>query len=142
MFTLVDFRKHLIGVLVVLAALTVVSHSGKNVNNYKVNDVDVFGARQLVDSGALVIDVRGREQFNSRHIPGAISIPIEELRAGVPAKIAAEAKDKAIVVYCNQGRGRGIEGTAILNKAGFSSAVNLNGGIEAWAGAGYAAGKS
>jgi rhodanese-related sulfurtransferase len=137
MFTLIDFRKHFIGVLVVLAALTVVTHSGRSVQNYKVNEVDVFGARQLVDSGALVIDVRGRDEFNSRHIAGAISIPIEELRAGVPAKIAAEVKDKAIVVYCNQGRGRGIEGTAILNKAGFSSAVNLNGGIEAWAGAGY-----
>jgi rhodanese-related sulfurtransferase len=137
MLNLIDYRKHFIGILVMLACLTWLSNPGRLGQHYKVNEVDVFGAKQLVDKGALVVDVRGPEQFNSRHIPGAILITIEELRAGIPAKLAVEAKDRAIIVYCNQGRAHGPEGTALLNQAGFNGAVNLQGGIEGWAGAGY-----
>jgi rhodanese-related sulfurtransferase len=137
MFSSIDLRKHLIGVLLMLACLGWMSNFDKVGHGDKVKEVDVSSAKQLVDAGALVIDVRGQDQFNFQHIPGAILITLEELRAGIPARLLAEARDRVILVYCNQGLGRSPEGTKILNKAGFASAVNLKEGIEGWAGAGY-----
>ncbi|MEO8165840.1 MAG: rhodanese-like domain-containing protein, partial [Betaproteobacteria bacterium] len=101
MANLIELRKHFFGILIALACVTWLSHPGRVGHDYKVTEVDVFGARQLLDKGALVIDVRGQEQYNFRHIPGAVLITIEELRARIPAKLAAEARSKAILVYCN-----------------------------------------
>ena len=145
MFRVIDWRKHLMGVLLTLATLVVLSDLGSGSHNsdhnaYKVREVDASSAKALVDAGALVIDVRGQTQFDVRHIPGAILITIEELRAGIPARLVAEAKDRPILVYCNKGLEHGPEGAAILNQAGFAGAVNLNG--EGWAGAGYPVQKS
>jgi rhodanese-related sulfurtransferase len=142
MFGLIDLRKHFIGVLIMLACIAWASNFGKVGHGYKVKEVDASGAEQLIAEGALVIDVRGQEQFNFRHIPGAILVTIEELRAGIPAKVLSEAKDRRIVVYCNRGLLHGPEGTEILNKAGFAGAVNLRAGIEGWADAGYPIQKS
>jgi len=142
MFGSIDLRKHFIGVLLMLACLAWLSNSGKPGHGYNIKEVDVSGAKQLIDAGALVIDVRGQEQFDYRHIPGAILITLEELRAGIPAKLMAEAKNRVIVVYCNQGLVHGPEGTAILNNAGFAGAVNMKAGIEGWADAGYPIQKS
>lgn len=136
MFSSIDLRKHIIGVLAVLACLAWLSSFGKVGHGYKVKEVDLAGAQQLIDAGALVIDVRGQDQFNFRHIPGAILITLEDLRAGIPQRLLAEAKDRAILVYCNRGLSHGTEATHILNVAGFAGAVNLKGGIEGRAGAG------
>jgi len=58
------------------------------------------------------------------------------LRAGIPASLQL-LKDKAIVIYCGDGVTRGPESTELLNKAGFTKAVNLEHGLESWSEAGY-----
>lgn len=141
MLRAIELRKHLIGVVIVLGCLLWLSNSSR-VDSYNVKEVDVSGAKELIDSGALVLDVRGKNQFDIRHIPGAVLITLDELRAGIPARIAAEAKDRLIVVYCNQGLVHGPKATAILNSAGYVNAVNLKPGIEGWTAAGQATKKS
>jgi len=133
----IDYRKHVAGIFVVLGCLMWLSMVS-TANTYKVREVDVTGAKALIDAGALVVDVRGKEQFNARHIPGAMLIALDDLRSGIPAQLRAIAKDRPILVYCNQGLVHGPEGTDILNKAGFAGAVNLKDGIEGWVGAGQA----
>jgi rhodanese-related sulfurtransferase len=132
----IDFRKHLLGIGVVLAFLVYLANvpTQSFSEQYHVKDVDTEQAKALVDNGALVIDVRGAEQFGYRHIPGAILVPLEELEKGIPSSLAKE-KTRDILVYCNEGLAHGPEATALLNQAGFSRAVNLKGGIEGWAGA-------
>ena len=142
MFALIDLRKHLIGIALMLGCLLWLSNGPKFGHGYQVKEVDVTGAKALIDAGALVIDVRGQTQFDYRHIPGAILVTVEELREGIPARLLAEAKNRVILVYCSHGLAHGSEGTAILNKAGFTGAVNLKGGIESWADAGYPIQKS
>jgi len=134
MFAVIDLRRHLIGVAVMFALLLWMSNLTSS--PYKVREVDATGARALMDAGALVIDVRGQEQFDARHIPGAILMTVEELRRGIPASLLSEAKGRNIVVYCGRGITRSAEGTALLNQAGFTSAVSLKGGIDGWANAG------
>lgn len=44
----------------------------------------------------VVLDVRPREEYAAGHIPGAISVPVEEL----PGKLADIPADQEIVAYC------------------------------------------
>jgi rhodanese-related sulfurtransferase len=87
-----------------------------------------------VKRGKLVlIDVRPRDEFAAGHIPGARSIPIDELDRSV----AALPKDKPIVAYC---RGRyctyALEAVSVLRQLGFS-AVRFDDGVVEWREAGH-----
>jgi rhodanese-related sulfurtransferase len=100
----------------------------------KVTEVDLAEARALIDSGAVVVDVREQEVSAGSHIPGALLIPL-----GILAQRMAELsidKTRPVVAYCNEGTTRGPEGTAVLNQAGYANAVNLRSGIEGWRAAG------
>lgn len=121
--------------LLVLAAAIVYFASQHKDENFDVRSVTAGEAKTLIDAGAVVIDVRSRERYGQGHVPGAILIPITVLRAGIPASIA-HAKDKQLVVYCNDGATTGPEGTYLLNQAGYKNAVNVKAGIEGWTGAG------
>jgi len=140
MFGSIDLRKHALGILVVFGFLVWISNAGNGPasveRRYNVKEVSAADAKALIDGGALVVDVRGKGQFDAGHIPGAVSVPLDELQAGIPAALEG-AQAKAIIVNCGDGVTTGPEGTAILNKAGYPNAVNLKPGFEGWKGAGY-----
>jgi rhodanese-related sulfurtransferase len=115
--------------LALLVAAAVYASQSPSVTHASVDE-----ARMLIDAGAMVIDVREPAAAANSHIPGARRIPLEALSAGLPG-LAAE-RDRTIVVYCGSGAGRGPRATALLNKAGFSKAVNLESGFEGWRAAG------
>jgi len=115
-----------------LAALVVafVIYSVAGDRHPNVKDVSVSEARELIAAGAVVIDVRDRSVSGSSHINGALLIPLE----GLADRMSEVSVDKSapIVVYCNEGTNRGPRGTALLNEAGYTQAVNLKTGIEGW----------
>ncbi|MBC7172924.1 MAG: rhodanese-like domain-containing protein [Polyangiaceae bacterium] len=73
-------------------------------------------ARRLVDEGALLLDVRTREEFAAGHLPGAINVPVQELSARIGE---VGPKDRPIVVYCRSGARSG-SAARMLGGAGFS----------------------
>ena len=103
---------------------------------YDVPELDLPRAQERVAAGALVIDVRGKDAFDHRHIPGAVTMPLSVLRAAIPASIA-QANERPVVVYCNDGVTTGPEATHLLREAGFRNVANIKAGIEGWARAGY-----
>jgi len=121
--------------LVPLVAIAFYVLNQPGTSSLNIKEVSVSEAKALIDSGAIVVDVRGPEAYGGRHVPGALSIPLAQLQAGVPASLS-DAKDKPIVVYCNDGVITGPEGTQLLNNAGYGRAVNLKSGIEGWQSAG------
>ena len=104
--------------------------------HYDIKEVSAADAKLLVDGGAVVIDVREKSAYESGHIPGAVLIPLDELRARIPAALEG-AKTMSILIYCGDGVTHGPEGTEILNKAGYPNAVNLKPGLGGWEKAGY-----
>jgi NADPH-dependent 2,4-dienoyl-CoA reductase/sulfur reductase-like enzyme/rhodanese-related sulfurtransferase len=72
------------------------------------------------------LDVRAPEEFMFGHIPGAINIPIDELRS----RLEELPKEKTIAAYCQVGQ-RGYLATRILRQHGFS-AVNVSGGYTSY----------
>ncbi|OON97497.1 MAG: dehydrogenase [Candidatus Epulonipiscioides saccharophilum] len=71
-----------------------------------------------------IIDTRSTKDFDSKgHIPGAINIPVDKLRA----TLSELDKNKPIAVYCN----KGVTGNAaqnILLNFGFKEVFNVSGG--------------
>jgi rhodanese-related sulfurtransferase len=92
-------------------------------------------ARRLEDGGDLVVlDVRPGPEHAAGHLPGAVSIPVGELRR----RLAELPRDREIVAYC---RGPycafAHEAVAVLREAGFS-ARRLEDGLPEWQAAGLA----
>jgi rhodanese-related sulfurtransferase len=92
-------------------------------------------ARRLQDGDDLVVlDVRPAAEHAAGHLPGAVSIPVEELRR----RLAELPRDREIVAYC---RGPycafAHEAVAVLREEGFT-ARRLEDGLPEWQAAGLA----
>jgi len=74
----------------------------------------------------LVVDVRTPQEFSQGHIPGALNIPVDELRR----RLGEFASDRQIAIYCQVGQ-RGYLATRILQQAGFAAA-NIGGGYKTY----------
>jgi len=128
------------GSLLIFAA--VIAHSGVPAqrDSFDAPGVSVPDAIALIDSGALVIDVRERSVSAGSHLPGALLIPLEVVAAHLTKMELSKAQ--TIVVYCNQGAGRGPAAVQALTDAGFTNVVTLQAGIEGWRAAGLPTAKS
>lgn len=76
----------------------------------------------------LFLDVRTREEFTFGAIPGAVNIPLDELRG----RIDELPHDKDIYIYCAIGL-RGYLALKILMGHGFNRVKNLSGGYKTYA---------
>ena len=79
-------------------------------------------ARDWLKKGAKVIDVRSEGEFQERHLPGAVNVPLDRLRV----EIARHAPDKEqpLLLHCLSGA-RSAMGKASLRKMGYRNAFNL-----------------
>lgn len=96
---------------------------------------DVTGLKAALDQGGVtLIDVRTAEEYAGGHIPGARSVPLDQLDAHL-AELSAY-KDQDLYLVCEKG-GRSLAATQQLAKAGFTRPINVEGGTSAWRRAGY-----
>jgi len=77
-----------------------------------------------------VLDVRTPAEFASGHIPGAHSIPVDELEDRLGE---LPARDRGLLVTCAAG-GRSTAACEILAERGWTRMLNLAGGMHAWTG--------
>jgi rhodanese-related sulfurtransferase len=75
-----------------------------------------------------VLDVREARELDVCRLDGALHIPM----ADVPACAEKLPTDRLLVVVCHRGA-RSQMVVDYLRDAGFSNAVNLDGGVDAWA---------
>lgn len=90
-------------------------------------EVGVDEGHRRVDAGAVLLDVREPAEWQAGHAEGAQWIPMGEVanrRGEIPA-------DRDVVVICRSGARSG-RVTEVLVQAGHD-AVNLAGGMQAWA---------
>jgi DMSO/TMAO reductase YedYZ molybdopterin-dependent catalytic subunit/glyoxylase-like metal-dependent hydrolase (beta-lactamase superfamily II) len=111
------------------AGLPVVHEAGP-VAAARTPQVSARAAESLLEDGAVLLDVREPGEWQSGHAPRAILIPMGEVQAR-----RRELPDaRRIVVVCRSG-GRSAAITDTLRAHGYD-AVNLTGGMCAWAAAG------
>jgi NADPH-dependent 2,4-dienoyl-CoA reductase/sulfur reductase-like enzyme/rhodanese-related sulfurtransferase len=78
------------------------------------------------EQAPLILDVRTSDEFGAGNLPGAINIPVDELRS----RLHELPRDRDIVAYCQVGQ-RGYIATRILLQAGFN-VQNLSGGYKTY----------
>ena len=75
---------------------------------------------QLVNDGAIIVDVRTSGEFSTGHIKGSINIPVNSLAHNL-AKL--KAKNKPVITCCASGM-RSASAKSILQSNGFSDVYN------------------
>jgi rhodanese-related sulfurtransferase len=83
-----------------------------------------------------LLDVREPAEWTGElgHIAGARLVPLGELRAAIAS--LSDDKEGPIVTICRSG-GRSAQAALILERAGFSRAANLTGGMIEWRSRGF-----
>ena len=88
--------------------------------------------RRLRGGGVTVLDVRPQDEFSLGHLPGAINVPLRELKA----RLSQFKRSQEIIAYC---RGPycvlSYEAVAALRRLGFK-ARRLEDGLPEWRAAG------
>ena len=75
-------------------------------NYYTLSGVDLLEAKEAkrkikMNDIEYIIDVRSQTEWNLGHYPGALHIPVTELKK---EKMPKNSIDKGILVYCNTGQ--------------------------------------
>lgn len=87
----------------------------------RLGQISAAEARQHVAAGAKLIDVRTPGEFSSRHLDGAINVPLNTL----PARAESLGpKDAPYVLYCASGT-RSAMAKSALKARGFTKVFNL-----------------
>ena len=94
-------------------------------HNISIRDI----LKEALNYQAVIVDVRGREEFANGHVPMAINQPLEEIKSG---KITLP-KSRVIIVYCENG-GSSTMAARLLAEKGFK-VINTIGGIKEYKGA-------
>ena len=81
---------------------------------------------QLGSDGAFLLDVRDPDEFEEGHIPGAVNLPLNEIRT----RMEELPRDREISIYCGVGQ-RAYYATRLLLQNGYR-AKNLAGGIRTY----------
>jgi rhodanese-related sulfurtransferase len=89
-------------------------------------EVDVQEAKKRVDAGALLVDVREQDEYDTVRIPGSTLVPLSELQQ----RYSELPQDQDLVIHCRSGA-RSARATDFLNENGYN-AVNVAGGILDW----------
>ena len=94
-------------------------------------DVNQLAGRLIEPESAIVIDVRGPDEFRGPlgHIPEARNLPVDEL-ANRLSEINA-LKDKPVMLVCRTDK-RSAKAASVLQSAGFCDVRVLRGGMELW----------
>lgn len=89
-------------------------------------------AQKQIEAGTdyLIVDVRSKKEYDEGHIPGALLVPIEDIKED---KLdALPDKNRKIMVYCWTGR-RSEDAAMLLEEDGYTSICDIGGFVD-WKG--------
>jgi rhodanese-related sulfurtransferase len=89
-------------------------------------------AKQMIDQGVAVVDVRTPAEWNGGHIPQAQHVPLDSILAR-PRDVL---KGDNLIFVCQVGQ-RSALAAEMAAAVGMNSLYNLEGGTDAWVRAGY-----
>lgn len=89
-------------------------------------------ARDLVENGALFVDIREPDEWEASRIPGAELKPLSGINDWWP-DLPTEG---TVILYCRSGNRSAHAVHALVSQAGRENVLNMEGGILAWERAG------
>ena len=106
-------------------AKDVVNHAvlvGLNILNGEFKKVPVTKVRELVESGAMIIDAREEHEHKKSHVKGAVNIPLSQFRG----RLDEIPKDQPVYVHCRSSQ-RSYNMVRALGQLGFENIYNIDG---------------
>ncbi|MBN1511520.1 MAG: FAD-dependent oxidoreductase [Phycisphaerae bacterium] len=103
--------------------LNIAAFVAQNEQAGRVKQTDPADLERFVSQGYQLVDLRTAEEYAGGSIPGALHIPLDDLRA----RVDELPTDRPLLVFCQVGE-RGYVGARILHGLGRNDAVNLVGG--------------
>ncbi|KGG81295.1 pyridine nucleotide-disulfide oxidoreductase [Caloranaerobacter azorensis H53214] len=97
---------------------------GSNLLHGLFKQVHSSDVRGLVESGACIIDVREKNEYEQSHIIGAKNIPLSELRE----RLDEIPKDEPVYLHCRSGQ-RSYNAVLALQNLGFKNVYNISAGF-------------
>jgi rhodanese-related sulfurtransferase len=85
-------------------------------------DLSGARARELIDSGAVIIDVRTGGEYRHSHVESSINVPLHDIRNRIGEVV--RDKNTVILLYCRSGN-RSFTAKRILKKLGYKNVYNL-----------------
>ena len=126
---LVEFAgNHVWLVAGLLAAWAAVTFYELRLRSQGTTHVTAADAVRLINKGALVIDVRKPEEYESGHIVNARNFPLDRMQKGEEVH---KQKGKILLAVCADGSTSG-RAAGHLRKTGYENAFSLKGGIAGW----------
>ncbi len=96
--------------------------SEKQEDKVVVQEVKCTEAMELVDDGAVLIDVRTLAEYNAEHLDGALNIAVDVIADKIESEVPD--KDTKIVVYCRSGN-RSATAAQTLIDMGYKNVYDL-----------------
>lgn len=97
----------------------------ENILTGKMKHVHWNELKKMEAEGAVLVDVRTKEEFEMGHIAGALNVELDDLRN----QFDKLPRDKTIIIYCAIGL-RGYLASRILLQNGYGEVYNLSGGYK------------
>lgn len=107
--------------------VAIAGYVAENIMNGSVKPVYWRDLRDIEMENIFLLDVRTPDEFSLDTLPGAVNIPLDELRD----RLAELPKDKMIYTFCAVGL-RGSLAYRILVQHGFEKVRNLSGGLKTY----------
>lgn len=82
--------------------------------------INAIDARELVEQGAQLVDVRNPHEYRHSSVPGSVNIPLPVIQQA----LRQLDKETPVLVYCNSGQRSGVA-KHLLETYGFSLVHNL-----------------
>lgn len=115
--------------LLLFSVLLVCGCSKESDNITAATKISYENAKEKIQNGAILVDVRTKDEYEEGHIEGAILLPHNEItKASVTQKI--ENQNMVIIVYCRSGN-RSEQAGITLKKLGYTQVYDL-GSINNW----------
>lgn len=111
--------------LIILCLFFLVGCSGEKSN--KVNYVEA--KEKIINEGAILLDVRTKDEYDEGHIDGAVLLPLDSISEDSVKKVVDNNK-MVIIVYCRSGN-RSAQALEMLKELGYDNVFDL-GAMSNW----------
>jgi molybdopterin/thiamine biosynthesis adenylyltransferase/rhodanese-related sulfurtransferase len=101
----------------------------------RIDEIDPAAAREQLNNGAVLVDVREIEEFAGGHIPGAKHVPKSYLESRIEG--AAPDRSQHVILYCQSGNRSAWAARTLLDDLGYEHVESMTGGFTLWKDRGY-----
>ncbi len=126
-------KKYMLFLILIVGMFLLCSCGQDNQNEQKepvYMNISASEAKEIMDTEKdyVILDVRTQEEYDEKHIPGAVLIPDYEI--GEKAEKILTDKDQLLLVYCRSGRRSKLASEELLG-LGYTNIMEF-GGIIDW----------